>query len=128
MSPPPPPSLSLSLSLSLVPANGSGRDPSSPPTDLADFELPSYDDIVEDEPVLDENERIARQEEEDARIAKELFEQEQQSTLAEVSTASSGDLHRLLFSFCLFLEQLCYRDGVKVWVGHLGGCSWRCLF
>ena len=66
---------------------GSGvKGPSSLPTDMADFELPSYDDIVEDdEPVLDENERIARQEEEDARIAKELFEKEQQSRLAEVS-------------------------------------------
>lgn len=56
---------------------------------MVDFELPSYDDVVEDEPVMDENERIARQEEEDARIAKELFEKEQQSSLAEVSTTDS---------------------------------------
>ena len=55
---------------------------------MADYELPAYDDIVEDdpddEPVMDENERIARQEEEDARIAKELFEKEQKASQAEV--------------------------------------------
>ena len=66
-----------------------GGGPASPPSsDMADYELPAYDDIVDDgsdEPVMDENERIARQEEEDARIAKELFEKEQKTTLAEVS-------------------------------------------
>lgn len=59
-----------------------------PSSDMADFELPSYNDIVDnglDEPAIDENERIARQEEEDARMAKELFEKEQQTSLAEVS-------------------------------------------
>ena len=65
-----------------------GRDgpaSSRPSNDMADYELPSYDDIVDDEPVMDENERIARQEEEDARIAKELFEKEQKASQAEVS-------------------------------------------
>ena len=55
---------------------------------MSEFQLPSYDDVVDDEeeePVLDENERIARQEAEDARVAQELFAKEQQSTLAEVS-------------------------------------------
>jgi hypothetical protein len=62
---------------------------------MADYELPAYDDIVEgdpgdddEEPVMDENERVARQEEEDARIAKELFEKEQKATQAEVTTLS----------------------------------------
>lgn len=63
--------------------------PAPPSNDMADYELPAYDDIVEDdpddEPVMDENERIARQEEEDARIAKELFEKEQKASQAEVS-------------------------------------------
>ena len=74
----------IPVSLSL-PAGGG---PSSLPADMADFELPSYDDLVgdspEDEPVMDENERIALQEQEDARIAQELFEKERQATLAEV--------------------------------------------
>ena len=54
---------------------------------MADFELPSYDDVVDDgpdEPVMDENERIALQEEEDARIAQELFKKEQETSMAEV--------------------------------------------
>ena len=78
---------SLLPSSPIYPADSGGvKGPSSLPTDMADFELPSYDDVVEDdEPVIDENERIARQEEEDARIAKELFEKEKQSRLAEVS-------------------------------------------
>ena len=65
-----------------------GPASSLPSNDLADYELPAYDDIVDDdldEPVMDENERIARQEEEDARIAKELFEKEQKASQAEVS-------------------------------------------
>ena len=63
---------------------------------MADYELPAYDDIVEDdpddEPVMDENERIARQEEEDARIAKELFEKEQKASQAEVRGGSISQL------------------------------------
>lgn len=68
-------------------ARGDGPASSLPSNDLADYELPAYDDIVVDdleEPVMDENERIARQEEEDARIAKELFEKEQKASQAEV--------------------------------------------
>ena len=73
-----------------------GPTSSRPSNDMADYELPSYDDIVDDdleEPVMDENERIARQEEEDARIAKELFEKEQKASQAEVNVIASFSLN-----------------------------------
>ena len=62
--------------------------PTSPPsTSLSDYELPAYNDCVEieeDEPVMDENERIALQEEEDERLAREMFEAEQKRIQTEV--------------------------------------------
>ena len=65
---------------------------SSPPPSAV--ELPSYDQVMpdggggggddDDEPVMDENERIALQEQEDERMAREMFEREQGGSSSEV--------------------------------------------